>query len=213
MKRAQIALLAIIPGAIFPSSANGQTTPPPAAEAPPAPTPPGPASTPATAPVSPPPSGDTPVPETGYTLGARIGFALPVGDITSALLGAMPLWVDAGRRFSTALVLGVYGYFGVAFPVIGAGYGFGFGAEGQYTLSAPIFGLDPWVGATFGYDIASISALGATNSLSGPVGGVQAGLDYRQGFGPFAAFSIGSYSGEGGVHEWITIGMRGTYDW
>jgi hypothetical protein len=142
-----------------------------------------------------------------------VGFAVPFGDIQSAFLGAMPLWIDAGRRFSKALLLGVYGYFGVDFPIIGSGYGFGFGGEGQYRLSAPIFGLDPWFGATFGYDMVTMSALGTNTSLSGPVGGVQAGLDYKEGFGPFAAFSVGSYSGEGGVHEWITIGMRGTYDW
>jgi hypothetical protein len=217
MKRAHVALLAMISAATSASRAHGQTAAPAAnsaapSAATPAPAPATSASTSATSPGSE-TSGDQPVPETGYALGVRVGFALPLGDITSALLGAMPLWIDAGRRFSKALVLGVYGYVGVAFPIIGAGYGVGAGAEGQYKLSAPIFGLDPWVGANFGYDMASISAMSTNISMSGPSGGLQAGLDYKQGFGPFAAFTVGSYSGEGGVHEWITVGMRGTYDW
>jgi hypothetical protein len=152
------------------------------------------------------------LPETGFELGARLGFSVPFGQITQGVEGAMPLWIDAGRRFSKQLVLGVYGYAAVAFPVVGAGYGFGFGGEGQYFLSQPILGLNPWVGAGFGYLVANVSFMGSTTTIGGPEGGVQLGLDYKNGFGPYAGFTVGSYSGQG-VDEWITIGMRGTYDW
>jgi hypothetical protein len=156
------------------------------------------------------------VPETGWELAARISFSLPTGDINGFLLGAMPLQIDAGRRFSKQLIIGVYGYAAVLFPVEGNGYTLGFGAEGQYFLQ-PILGLNPWVGAQAGYLLGSFSVEGFSTSFSGPEGGVQAGLDYKKGFGPFAAFTVGSYSGSSGggsqTGEWITIGLRGTYDW
>lgn len=160
--------------------------------------------------------GDKPVPETGWELAARISFSLPTGDINGLILGAMPLQIDAGRRFSKQLILGVYGYGAVMFPIVGTGFGFGLGAEGQYFLSQPILGLNPWMGAQAGYLLGSLNLGGSSSSFSGPEGGVQAGLDYKKGFGPFAAFNVGSYSGGSGgsqTGEWITIGMRGTYDW
>jgi hypothetical protein len=155
------------------------------------------------------------VPETGWDLGARISFSLPTGDLNGFLLGAMPVQVDAGRRFGKQLIVGLYGYAAVIFPIIGTAYGLGFGAEGQYFLSRPIFGLNPWLGAQAGYFLGWFSFDGQSSSFSGPEGGVQAGLDYKKGFGPFAAFDIGSYgsNGQSLLGEWVTLGMRGTYDW
>jgi hypothetical protein len=203
--------------------AQAQDQPPPPAP-PPVPVPAVPASTPAATPPTPTPppvtstaasassAASPPVPETGFELGARIAFSAPFGNLQQQLKGAMPLWIDAGRRFSKQLVLGIYGYAAVAFPVVGAGYGFGIGGEGQYFFSQTLFGLNPWLGAAFGYETAGVSFMGANTTTGGPEGGVQVGLDYKRGFGPFAAFTVGSYSSYG-VDEWITIGMRGTYDW
>ena len=78
------------------------------------------------------PAGDQPVPETGWELAARISFSLPTGDLSGILLGAMPFQIDAGRRLSKQLIVGVYGYAAVIFPIVGTAYGLGFGAEGQY---------------------------------------------------------------------------------
>jgi hypothetical protein len=124
----------------------------------------------------------------------------------------MPLWIDAERRFSRQIVLGVYGGVEVVFPEIGTAYGFIFGGEGQYYLAQPILGFEPWLGAQVGYEVINFNLEGVTVSSSGLRGGVQAGLDYRKGFGPFAAFDLGSFA-SGESHEWLTIGMRGTYDW
>jgi len=179
-------------------------------------------------PPTPTPAAEESVPETGWELAARVSFSLPTGDLNGELLGALPLQIDAGRRFSRQLILGVYGYAAVVFPVSGAGFAFGFGAEGQYFLSEKILGLIPWFGVQGGYLVGSLSGGGSSTGVSGPEGGVQAGLDYKKGFGPFAAFTVGSYSGAGGggggstggggsggsqTGEWVTIGMRSTFDW
>jgi len=148
------------------------------------------------------------VPETGWELGVRVGFSQPFGNISQLILGALPLWIDAGRRFSRQLVLGAYGGIAEVFPIIGTAYALFVGGQGQYHLSGPILGLDPWLGAQFGYE--SVNASGT--SIGGPEGGVQAGLDYKRGFGPFLSFTVGSF-GSGDTHEIATIGMRGTYDW
>jgi uncharacterized membrane protein YgcG len=251
MRRGAVSLLVFGAFGTIASSAWGQdpapaqSAAPPASAPTPAASPPTPVpTTPTAAPAAPATAADQPAPETTYELAARISFSLPTGDINGVLLGAMPLQIDAGRRFGRQLLLGVYGYAAVVFPIIGTAYALGFGAEGQYFLSQRIFGLDPWLGAQAGYLLGSISVDGASAGFSGPEGGVQAGLDYKKGFGPFAAFSVGSYSGAGGngsssssssgssgggssgggssggggsggslIGEWITIGMRGTYDW
>jgi hypothetical protein len=212
---ARAALLAAVPIALAASSAHAQEPPAPA----PAPTPaPAPAPTPAPAPATtavqaPPP------PETGIELGARLGFALPFGDLANGLSGALPVWIDAGYRLH-ALVLGVYGHIGPAFlggNCLGctSAYALSFGAEAQYRL-APVLGLVPWAGLGAGFAMASISAMGGASSSSGvEFVNVQLGLDAPQGFGPFAAFSVGSYGADGksSTNEWLTLGVRGTVDW
>ena len=205
---------------------------PAAAPTPPVAAPPAPASAPAAATTAPAPAAPAPtapvpseagpstpasanqsLPDTGWELGVRIAFSQPFGDKLSQLLvGAMPLWIDAGRRFSRQLVLGAYASIAELFPVVGTGFALLVGGQGQYHFSEPILGLDPWVGATFGLEWADVSVLGHDQTFSGPGGGVQAGLDYAQGFGPYLGFTVGSFS-SGETHEFLTIGLRGTYDW
>ncbi len=159
------------------------------------------------------------VPESGFELGARVGYSFALGDLSNLLQGAMPLWLDAGYRLNRQITLGVYGRFGVGFPagaLTGAtAYLIGFGAEGQYHL-APLKSLDPWVGLVAGYEIATLSYSGASTSLSGiDFANLQLGVDYKAGFGPFLSFAVGQYSsnGQSSTHEWLTLGVRGTYDW
>jgi hypothetical protein len=92
---------------------------------------------------------------------------------------------------------------------------------------------DPWVGAGFGYEWltdtaeASNGVASAKSSLS--VHGfellnLQAGVDWHPtpsfGLGPFASFALAQYSGGAvddkdltivtAMHEWLTIGVRGS---
>jgi len=219
MRGAWVAMLAMVSVGTVASSVRGQATAPasPSAVAPP---PAAASTTPvasaSAAPAAPPSAAtDESVPETGWELGARVGFALPLGDINGTLQGALPLWIDFGRRFSRQLTLGVYGRVAVMFPAGASGFILAGGGEGQYHLAQPILGLDPWLGAGIGYENETVSPPGASSQSAGGLEyfNVQAGLDYKRGFGPFAAFAMGSYSGEGSVHEWVTIGMRSTYDW
>ncbi len=208
MRRVGIAWLAMAGVGTFASSVRAQQ-PAPALSAPPAP-PPSDAKPVATT-ASSSASGDA-MPESGYHLDAGVAFSLPTGSLNGEILGAMPLVVNFGRRFSRQLILGVSGSAAVTFPVIGTGYDFIIGAGAEYYLAKQILGLDPWVGVNGGYEIGGVSVLGQNKSGSGPIGTIAAGLDYRKGFAPFAAFSLGS-SGSGDVHEYITVGMRGVYDW
>jgi len=195
----------------------------PAAAQPTAPTAPTSATPPAPPATAPPPAADTkpaasaassvkPMPESGYHVDVGVAFSLPTGSLNGLLLGAMPLVVNVGRRFSRQLILGVSGTAAVTFPIIGAGYGFTIGGGGEYYLGSKLLGLDPWLGANFGFEIGAVTFDGNSTSQSGWLGTVAAGVDYRAGFAPFASFSLGSF-GSGDMHEYITLGMRGVYDW
>jgi len=180
-------------------------------------------ATPPASPAAPPSAGDTktaapaaasetPMPESGYHIDVGVAFSLPTGSLNGLLLGAMPLVVNVGKRFSRQLILGVSGTAAVTFPIEGAGYGFTIGGGAEYYLGSKLLGLDPWLGANFGFETGGVSFQGGSLSESGWLGTVAAGLDYRAGFAPFASFSVGSF-GSGDTHEYITLGMRGVYDW
>jgi hypothetical protein len=151
-----------------------------------------------------------------YQLGVRIGFSTPFGDLANSVAGAMPLWIDGGYHITPQIVIGVYARIAVGFTTSSCmascnGYFLGFGGEAHYHF-APIKGLDPWVGVGGGYETASMDG----GSFSGfEFGNVQAGLDYKPGFGPFLGGSIDQYSvgGSNTTAEWVTFGVRGTYDW
>jgi hypothetical protein len=133
-----------------------------------------------------------PPPTTGYQLAARVGFAFPIGNFGDIASGAMPLWIEGLYRLQPNILVGPYARVGPIFSVAGTGLLVDFGAEGQYRL-APVLGLDPWVGAGIGYELLDIP-----------------GFDYRPGLGAFVSFSVDHVSGISG--EWLTFGVRGTYD-
>jgi outer membrane protein W len=111
-----------------------------------------------------------------------------------------------------------------------------FGANVHYHIM-PAESFDPWVGLGLGYEIMSTSSSGG----GGPDGSssakgfeflnVQVGGDYKVtpqlGIGPFVSFSVGQFSSasassagvevsgdipDKGIHEWLTLGVRGVYD-
>lgn len=97
--------------------------------------------------------------------------------------------------------------------------------------------LDPWVGLGVGYEMANVDITRGSTSASAQVTGFQflnltAGADYKLdskfGIGPLVSLSLGEYSNQevcaaGGecvsksisnsaLHEWLTFGVRGAYD-
>ncbi|MGZ3474921.1 MAG: hypothetical protein ACXWUG_11955, partial [Polyangiales bacterium] len=115
-----------------------------------------------------------------------------------------------------------------------------FGVNAQYHLM-PDQSFDPWVGVGIGYEILSLKeSANGRDGKSSAKGleflNLQVGGDYKVapnlGIGPFISFSLGQYSGasvdngagstdidfdgEAGrpkkaLHEWLTIGLRGTF--
>jgi hypothetical protein len=114
------------------------------------------------------------------------------------------------------------------------------GVQGIYTFS-PMKKLAPWAGVGVGYEWtryadAKVDGREVEVGLRGFEAMVQAGADYRLNprlsVGPFATFNVGQYRstiewvengddldtsadasiGDRGVHEWIQLGIRGTFD-
>ena len=111
-----------------------------------------------------------------------------------------------------------------------------FGAMFAYHLM-PDQTIDPWGGVGIGYETLSGSAtVNGQDAGGGSYKGLQflnlqLGADYKVmpnlGVGPFLSFSLGSYSSatatangqsqdvqnfQSGLHEWLTLGVRGAYD-
>jgi hypothetical protein len=116
-----------------------------------------------------------------------------------------------------------------------SGHDFQLGVQAAYHPSQ-LGALDPWLGVGLGYEFATFSATQGSNSGSLNLKGFQflnlmAGADYKLepnlGIGPFVSFSLAQYANEevckggqcvsesisnGALHEWLTFGVRGTYD-
>ena len=105
-----------------------------------------------------------------------------------------------------------------------------FGIQGQYHLS-PAESLDPWFGLGIGYEMLNTKAGDAKSGLSGlEFANIQAGADFKVadsfGVGPFLSFSLGQFSSQSadpeppgfdssikdkGMHQWLTLGVKGTF--
>ena len=116
-----------------------------------------------------------------------------------------------------------------------SGHEFQFGGN-VHCHFAPREGVDPWVGLGIGYEWVTLSVTQGTNvdlALEGiQFVNAQLAVDFKDsnrsfGFGPFLMASVGQYdslSASGGaqnisvdianktLHEWITFGLRGAYD-
>ncbi len=112
-----------------------------------------------------------------------------------------------------------------------------FGLQGQYHLAGAEKKLDPWFGLGIGYEIASASAEAGGAEVNTTVKGfeflnLQGGVDFPVGdalsVGPFLSFSLGQYSSatieapapigdsdgditDKAMHEWLVIGVKGTF--
>ncbi len=159
--------------------------------------------------------------QTGFELGFRVGYAIPMGkaideddgDMTEAISGQLPLQLDLGGRVTPNLMIGAY-----------FSYGFGFssddldeacdtldvdcslhvlrvGAQLQYHFS-PRQEIDPWLGAGIGYEWLTFDLSGNDTDVSSTYSGFEfinlaVGLDFPAGaaggIGPFFSFSLAQY--------------------
>jgi outer membrane protein W len=109
-----------------------------------------------------------------------------------------------------------------------------FGIQGQYHIS-PGQSLDPWVGLGIGYEMLKYKSalslgVGAPQEVSITAKGlefanIQGGADFKVAnsftVGPFVSFSLGQFSStsgdvsgdikDKGIHEWLTLGVKGTF--
>lgn len=107
-----------------------------------------------------------------------------------------------------------------------------FGIDAHYHFM-PDAQFDPWAGVGVGYEILGFGEGSSSGNFNGfQFLNLQGGADYKVtpqlGVGPFLMFSLGQFSScsessmgmsagsctitQQAMHEWLTIGVRGTYD-
>jgi outer membrane protein W len=156
-----------------------------------------------------------------FVVGLRLGYGIPMGkladetgaELSKAIKGNLPIWLDLGYMVTPNIMVGLYGQYGIGFAgsdiddacdTDGVDCSFSvirLGLQGQYHLS-PAEKLDPWFGLGIGYEWLGISASRGSVSQDITYRGfellnLQAGLDYKVmpalGIGPFLSFSLGQY--------------------
>jgi hypothetical protein len=172
----------------------------------------------------------------GFAFGFRAAWAFPFGDLnatdglSSQVAGQIPVWLEAGWRFSKNVYAGAYFQYGAGFSAncpLGAdcsNHGLKFGIEGIYNV-APDASLQPWVGLGIGYETLSVSYAGADSNYKGwELANVQLGLDFAPSkqfsIGPYASCSVfGKYSSQessgytndiSASHAWLQLGLKAT---
>lgn len=192
-----------------------------------------------------------PSPAQGPTLGARIGYGLPAGNLlegaslSGAFKGSLPLQLDLGYRFDRHFSAGFYFSWAAAFAkncdpgASCSGTSTRLGIEAAYALDRQ-GGMRPWLGIGVGYEWLAVKESAGGSTVKATLSGfewlnLQLGGDFevspRFWLGPYllvtfseaadADLSGGGLlpSGSASIpssqrrfHEWITIGVRGTFD-
>lgn len=165
--------------------------------------------------------GDGPA-EDGFSFGARVGYAVPMGtiakdsganDLSKRAAGMVPLWADAGYRINKHWYVG--GYFalgivstsgelckGTAASCSSSGTDLRFGAMARYTFK-PDGKVSPWIGVSSGYEILNLSVTVGKDSgdysMKGwEFGAAHVGADFHVAsafmLGPVVTASFGQYT-------------------
>jgi outer membrane protein W len=158
--------------------------------------------------------------ESGVEVGLRAGYGIPLGQaldgmaLDNAYSNQIPLWLDAGYRFTPKIVAGLYaeyGFLSIADGTCGAsadcsGHDIHLGIEGQYRF-LPSAQFDPWVGLGLGYEWATTSLKAGGADLTYTLRGfeflnLQGGTDFKVtdqlGVGPFVSLALGQFTNVGG---------------
>ncbi len=119
--------------------------------------------------------------DSGFTLAARLGLGIPMGDALADAVGAstplgdafkgeLPIWIDAGYRFARNWFVGAYLQVGIGIVnkdkalssgacnqsgVSCSGSDVRFGVEGIYSFS-PGNSFNPWIGLGTGFEQANL---------------------------------------------------------
>lgn len=152
--------------------------------------------------------------ESGLSLGARVGYGIPMGDARAGISlgdvvsGQVPVQLDATWRFDRSWRLGLYAQYGFA-QVAGAfcpagascsGDNLRLGVQAAYAFAAADW--SPWIGAGVGveWQTATVSTGGVSSDLrlfGFEMLNLQAGVDWRPSaglaLGPFVSFALGQY--------------------
>ena len=170
----------------------------------------------------------------GYSL--PMGDAVKDGKLSDGVSGAIPLQLDLGYMVTPNIMVGLYGSYAIvmlaskqkdlcdAAKVDCSASQIRVGLQGQYHLS-PGQSLDPWFGLGFGLEMLDQKAGDTKSGVSGfEFVNIMAGADFAAtesiAVGPFVNFSVGQYSkttGDNGadikdkaMHQWLTLGIKGT---
>lgn len=187
-------------------------------------------------------SGGARAEKTGVGVGVRAGYALALGEATKdnkmsdAIGGAVPLQLDLTYAIS-AIQVGGY----VSYAVVFKGEKnkdsdistsqLNYGLQANYLLSTEA--TKPWVGVFAGLENLKSSKDSSTSNTSGWQAGLQGGAAFTASpgltVGPFASFAVGQYgsakvegngvsleadvpSDQKALHQWLTIGIKGQFD-
>lgn len=170
----------------------------------------------------------------GYSI--PMGDSAKDSKLSDGISGVIPIWLDLGYMVTPNIMIGLYGMYGIAMLNSDikdacddcSASQMRFGLQGQYHIS-PAASLDPWVGLGIGYEIMSFKAPNpvGTGTIDADLKGIefaniQGGADFKVSdaltVGPFLSFSLGQYSKSGdadienkAMHEWLTLGVKGTF--
>ncbi len=177
--------------------------------------------------------------DSGVTLALRSGFNVPMGNISGdpgaslsdLTSGTVPIWIDAGYRFNKSILAGAYFQYGFSSLKNCTGScsasNIRLGIEGIYNFM-PDAVFAPWAGLGIGYEVMNVSVGSVDTSIKGfEFLNLQVGGDYRVSpmfsVGPFVALSLAKYStiSQGSIsgdilntsaHEWLQLGLKGTFN-
>jgi hypothetical protein len=172
---------------------------------------------------------------TGYAI--ALGDAAEGSKLADAISGAIPLHLDATYNITPTFNAGLYLGYGLGMKGDKADNAdsvstLAYGVQGNMLF--PQGENTAWGGIFAGLESATLKGkannVDLTSTQSGWQAGLQGGYDLKAtpalSWGPFASFAFGqygSYKAEGGgfstsgdiektaAHQWLTIGVRGTY--
>ena len=186
--------------------------------------------------------------EYGLAFGLRTGYAIPFGSTSSnsnlsdLVKGMVPIWIDAGFRFSPYVYLGAFFQYGFGIVPSNLNCNGGSCSESDLRLGVNVHyhfipsGLvDPWAGIGVGYEWFNVNLNGNPSGTASVRGwefvNIQFGTDFKLSrlvsLGPFVAFTISEYttvSASSGsvsvsadipnkaIHGWLMFGVRGQFN-
>jgi hypothetical protein len=233
------ALLGMATNASAQNAPEPAAAPPPAEGAPPAaaPTAPPPVTTAAA-----PPAGhvkDQPGVSLSARLAYAVpmGSTAQGANLSTDISGGLPIVIEGTYRITPNISAGLFAQYGYLLTK-NCDYGascsatdYRFGLEGLYDLRMEGV-IDPWLGLAVGYEYLSLDETLGGQSMSGSLTGfeyatLQAGGNFAAtpqiDVGPFVSFSLGKFTSASAAgvsgditntafHQWLQIGVRGTFN-